>query len=107
MTRKEFDKIFQMLKSEIKYDTNGYWLIEENDYIYDNKIEVEEVYSDVIDQGRWSITKDAVFRIGGEYFISVVWDDPATEMQEGQDTNCEIYEVEPFEKTIIEYKVIK
>lgn len=107
MKRKEFEGILKMLKLDIGDDTNGYWLVEDNDYIYDNKIDIEEVYSEVVDQGRWSVAKNVVFKIGGKYYISVVWNDPATEMQEGQPTECMIYEVEPFEKTVVEYRIVE
>ena len=106
MKRGEFDKLLKVLKNEVDYDSNGYWVVEDSEYIYDNKIEVKEVHSQILDQSRWSITKEVVFKIADEYYISVVWNDPATEMQDGQDTDCTIYEVEPREKTIIEYNIV-
>lgn len=44
----------------------------------------ENVHSVVIDEGRWSNTTAVVFAHEGAHY-RVTYDDPATEMQEGQD----------------------
>lgn len=107
MKREDFDKLLKELRNEINDYSNGYGIIEDSDYIYNNKIKTEEVYSEVLDQNRWSVVKEVVFKIADKYYISVVWNDPATEMQDGQNTDCEIYEVEPFEETVVKYRVIE
>ena len=106
MKREDFDTLLKELRGEIDSETNGYCAVEDSEYIHNNDIDFEEVQSKIIDQSRWSVMKEVVFKIADTYFISVVWNDPATEMQDGQDTDCTIYEVEPKEKTIIEYSIV-
>lgn len=62
---------------------------------------------------RWSISTFTATKVTDKLtnevigYIGASWNDPSTECQEGQDTDLEIYQVEPFEKTIIAYKTVE
>lgn len=36
-------------------------------------------------------------------YLAAVWDDPATEMQDGQATYCTVFEVKPTRKEVVEF----
>ncbi len=74
------------------------------------------VYDEIVDTGRWSIIHEAVF-IRKEVHtvnptityltehVGVTYCEPATEMQDwGDEGPPDIYEVEPYEETIVKYK---
>ncbi|MEG1256652.1 ATP-binding protein [Clostridium sp.] len=74
--------------------------IQDNIGEYSNGCVVEEFFPEaqfvkenMLDQSRWSICKEQIYKYKNLY-LRVVWDDPATEMQEGQETNCKVMEVE-------------
>lgn len=60
------------------------------------------------DQTRWSIYKSMVYKqkSTGKFFRAF-WGEGATENQEGQDEPWSFVEVEPFERTIIDYATVK
>ena len=80
-------------------------------------LETKELYTDynytvlehgIYDQSRWSVEKYAITEVtakNGEHvmFIKSTWSAPATEMQEGQDTYLEIFEVVQREVATIKY----
>lgn len=102
MLRITFLELIEALNKEKDNGSTDY-LLEECKYIDSSNIKYEtKQKSKIVDQRRWCTRKESVFKID-EYYLAVSWDDPATEEQEGQDTNCSIYEVFPKEKTIVEY----
>lgn len=95
-----FEEILQIIKKEIDiYSTPWavYDILEELQVSY--KIVLE---GEILSKNRWSNTTQEVLQIGNRY-LEIVWDAPATESQEGQDTNMKINEVFPHKKTIIVY----
>lgn len=84
---------------EIKENINDY---SDEDLIEDTFEKIEVVRSTIIDRNRWSLVKENIYRYKN-WYIRARWNAPATEMQEGQDTNLEIEEVKPVKKEIIDY----
>jgi len=104
MSKEQIKELINELKEEANEYSNGYW-IEDAGCMKD--IEYTTVQNGlVLDESRWSLLKETVIKIGDRY-IGISWDDPATECQDGQETNINFYEVKPVEKTIIEYKEVK
>jgi len=66
------------------------------DYIIDDS-DVELIETDVVDEGRWTVTKERVYKIpdaSGDMYVSVTREHPATESQEGGDFSgsaCEVF----------------
>lgn len=50
---------------------------------------------------RWSEQVDYIYQVGDRYFCHSL-DEPLTEMQDGQDTYDEVYEVGVGERTVVE-----
>jgi len=103
------DEILEELKSNTGEYSTG-WDLDE--YITTKEFEEEYswhvVHDEIEDGGRWSIMQYVVTQItenktGERFYFEACWDDPATEMQEGQSTNLSIYEVVPHEVTVIKY----
>jgi hypothetical protein len=100
----EIKDLIKDLTEEAGDYANGHW-VEDAECMRD--IEYDVVQDGlVLDQRRWSNLKESVIKIGGRY-IAFSWDDPATEQQDGQNTDIEFYEVEPHEKVTVEYKAVK
>ncbi|HIG0358908.1 TPA: AAA family ATPase [Clostridium sporogenes] len=93
--REYFNKKLEEIKDNINDYSNGYIL---EDLFPEAKFIDEELG----EHSRWSIQKTRYYEYKGIFF-AVSWDDPATEMQEGQDTNCEIIEVKPTKKEVVEF----
>lgn len=74
-----FNKRIEAIAEEIGAYTKG-WIVEE---LFP---EAECISEAIIDQSRWSLQKEMIFKYKNLFF-KVNWDDPATEMQDGQDTN--------------------
>lgn len=91
-----FDKKIEEIKSNIDNYSTGVT-------VEDIFIEANIVKTKVLGQSRWSIQKAQYFEYKGMYFVAI-WDDPATEMQEGQDTNLEIKIVKPVKKQITDFE---
>lgn len=84
---------------EIKENKNDY----SNGYLVEELFpESERIKEEIIGSSRWSNTKIQIYKFK-EMYLQVCWEEPATEMQEGQDTNLEIEEVKPVKKEIIDY----
>ena len=61
---------------------------------------VKEYYGE---QSRWSIQKIEIYEYKGMY-IKAIWDEPATEIQEGQETNLSVYEVKAYKKEVLGFE---
>lgn len=94
MKDQEFQKLLKALREEVELESEGTNLIDTSPYISKHNINVSLIEEAVLDQRRWSNLKEAIYGVGNRY-IRVCWDDPATEMQAGQYTNCTIEEVKP------------
>lgn len=97
-------KILKDMDESINNYSSGYDIIEllETKELYEN-YNYDEVDSGVSGESRWSVHKYVVTEVStkdGEHvmFIKSAWDAPATEMQEGQETNLELWEV--FKKEV-------
>lgn len=79
--------------------------------LWDAFDELETVRNEITDNGRWSIHHDWVFKYKDRYF-QTSYSVGATEMQDESpfeydgdaDGLIEVDEVEPYEKTIIDYR---
>lgn len=101
--------IIEEINKNKKYDSYGCDICElVSDQTFD-KFDFDEIHTESTEGSRWSIGKYVVTKITDKEnkevvgYIESSWDHPATEMQEGQDTNLEVYEVVPKKKTIITY----
>lgn len=65
------------------------------------------VTRELIDEHRWYNILRNVFKCEDGSYFEVTWDDPATEMQEGQDYNSRACLVEPQEVTVTQYVKVK
>lgn len=114
MQRKEFISLLKTLEEYIKLHpyTNGSCLPEwEIDELYSENIHIDHMNILYESPQRWYIPQHDVYLLydyidSCEYYIMVNWNCPSTERQAGQETNCEVYEVVPKEKTIITYEII-
>ena len=100
MNRQEFEELMEDLSNDIGDYDNA------NDIIYSKKFPSKKefvVKNEVIDRSRWSIAMKTIVKID-EFYMAIEWDSPATECQEGQETDCTIYEVEPYEVTVTKYR---
>ena len=93
--REYFNKKLEEIKNNINDYSNGY-------IVEDIFPEADFIKEELGEQSRWSIQKTLYYEYKGMY-LAIDWDDPATEMQEGQDTNCQAYEVKPTKKEIVEF----
>lgn len=97
-------------KEDREYFKNKIKEIKENKSDYSRGYLVEDIFPEaecisekIIDQSRWSVTKIQIYEYKGMY-LEACWQDPATEMQEGQDTYLEIREVKPIKKEILDFE---
>lgn len=67
-----------------------------------NSREVVLVDENTFEPTRWSIPTIQIYKVN-DYHIAVSWRHPATEMQSGQPTDMEIYEVKPKKVTKTEW----
>ena len=65
--------------------------------LYKHSYEYKKV---IHEQNRWSVTTSQVFMVDNKFYIEACWQEPATESQEGQETQMEVYEVRPSKKVI-------
>lgn len=70
----------------------------------------EIVVDNIIDTGRWSIRHSVIFKLNGKFY-KTFYQVGATEQQEEApfEHNTEVIctEVEPYEKTVIDYRAVK
>lgn len=95
--RKEFKEKLETLRGLIGPYDGGGRVGDKLSTLFDDIYEYKKV---IHEQNRWSVTTSQVFRVDGKFYIEACWEDPATEMQEGQKTNMEVYEVRPNKKVI-------
>ncbi len=93
--REYFNKKLEEIKNNINDYSNGY-------IVEDIFPDAEFIREEIGEQSRWSIQKTAFYEYKGMY-LAVDWNDPATEMQEGQDTDCRVFEVKPTKKEMIQF----
>lgn len=57
-----------------------------------------------LEHGSWSVYYENIVELKGRYF-KITDEDPATEMQEGQDDEeIELQEVDPYDEVVVKYK---
>ena len=90
-----------------EYSCSPKWDFEEyaTDYL-DKEVNVELIKNDIIEQTRWAVVRIAILKVDDKY-VSIYYRAPATESQEGQATFMEATQVEPYEKTVTEYKPVE
>lgn len=71
-----------------------------DDVLWDR--DLEPIKKDLLSKHRWYSRVREIYQDGTFYF-AVEYSEPATEYQEGQETNPKFYEVRPVEKKIIDY----
>lgn len=76
-----------------------------DDFLWGDNKDYEAVAGKkIVDRRRWSVTMSRVYKkLSDGTFWELVWDEPATEQQDGQEYNAYMHEVEPKEVTIIQY----
>jgi len=73
----------------------------EEDYYYPTS-DVMVVLDEVIDTTRWAYIKRTVYKRGDEY-VEATYREGATEMQDSQESDADVYSVTPVERTVIDY----
>lgn len=71
-----------------------------------NRMELEQVQDEIVDQGRWDTVHELVVKRGNEY-ASIAHAVGSTEYQDNDDPIDElsyVYDVRPVEKTVIVYE---
>ncbi|MEG1870972.1 MAG: hypothetical protein RR192_03120 [Peptostreptococcaceae bacterium] len=97
---KEDRKIFLDKIEEIEEEKGDY----SNGYLVEDLFpEAELVKERIIGESRWSKTKVQVYKFRGMY-LEVCWEDPATEMQDGQETYLEVREVKAVKEEVINFR---
>lgn len=79
------------------------------DIIWGDHPDFESVTEEQItEQSRWSTYYQQVFKqkSTGKFF-QAYWGRGSTEMQDGQEEDWSMIEVEPFQRTITDYKAVK
>lgn len=109
MNNEKLNNIIEEINKNKRYNSYGFDICElVSDETY-RKFEFNEVHIETGEGSRWSINKYVVTKITDREtnrvigYIKSAWDHPATEMQEGQDTNLKVYEVFPKEVTTTIY----
>lgn len=79
------------------------------DFRYEDKGENwQSVTHEFVDETRWGIIYSKVIKFSDDSYIEIVFEDPATEMQEGGDyDDIDGYLVEPREVVTIIYEKVK
>ena len=90
-----FEEIIENLRKEIGNYT--YDIVEDSKFLYENKIRLEQMETKILDRSRWSVLTQVIYKYKNRY-LTVVWNDPATECQDGQETDCQVFEVEQIQK---------
>lgn len=78
------------------------------DVLYDKYgIDVyDPIDTKVVDRRRWTVREHLHFEHDGKYY-RLVLDQPATEMQEGQDRFVDFYEVEKTTRTVVVFQPVQ
>lgn len=94
--REFFEKKLEEIQGEIGIYSKG-WIVE------DMFPEANKVKEYVDGESRWSVTKVLILEYKGMY-LEARWENPATEMQDGQETYLEVKEVKAYKKEILGFK---
>lgn len=86
----------QEIREKIGPYSNGY-------IVEDLFSEAEKVDTQIGEPGRWSYNKTCIYKYKNMFF-AVSWEEPSTELQDGQETSLEIYRVNPVEKTVTTFE---
>lgn len=74
--------------------------------LYELEIDFTEIENEIIDTSRWEVHHRAVYEHEGRFW-AVSYAAPATENQEWDSYDVQIYEVEPQERTITVYRALR
>lgn len=86
----------QEIREKIGPYSNGY-------IVEDLFSEAEKVDTQIGEPGRWSYNKTCIYKYKNMFF-AVSWEEPSTELQDGQETSLEIYRVNPIEKMVTTFE---
>lgn len=86
----------QEIREKIGPYSNGY-------IVEDLFSEAEKVDTQIGEPGRWSYNKTCIYKYKNMFF-AVSWEEPSTELQDGQETSLEIYRVNPVEKMVTTFE---
>lgn len=95
--RKEFKEKLETLRGLIGPYDGGGRVVDKLSTLFNDIYEYKKV---IHEQNRWSVTTSQVFMVDNKFYIEACWQEPATESQEGQETQMEVYEVRPSKKVI-------
>lgn len=94
---------------ELPYDCNDEidevmsWESEDGKWKWE---EFTTIYEKIVDQSRWTTFKEAVIKLDDDSYLCLNWGEGSTEYQETyKEYTVEV--VEPYEKTIIDYRPVK
>lgn len=94
--REFFEKKLEEIKENITDYSNGYMIAD----IFPEATRIKEY---IAGESRWSVTKVQIYEYKGLY-LEACWQNPATEMQDGQETNLEVYEVKAYKKEVLDFE---
>ena len=94
--REFFEKKLEEIKENITDYSNGYMIAD----IFPEATRIKEY---IAGESRWSVTKVQIYEYKGLY-LKACWQNPATEMQDGQETNLEVYEVKAYKKEVLGFE---
>ncbi|PWW86647.1 AAA family ATPase [Clostridium perfringens] len=94
--REFFEKKLEEIKENITDYSNGYMIAD----IFPEATRIKEY---IAGESRWSVTKVQIYEYKGLY-LEACWQNPATEMQDGQETNLEVYEVKVYKKEVLDFE---
>lgn len=93
---KEDEEYLEKKLQEIRDKINPY----SKGYIVDDLFpEAEKIDTQIGEPGRWSYNKTYIYKYKNMFF-AVSWEEPSTELQDGQETYLNIYRVNPKEKRV-------
>ncbi len=94
--REFFEKKLEEIQENITDYSNGYMIAD----IFPEATKIKEY---IAGESRWSVTKVQIYEYKGLY-LEACWQNPATEMQDGQETNLEVYEVKAYKKEVLDFE---
>lgn len=94
--REFFEKKLEEIQENITNYSNGYMIAD----IFPEATRIKEY---IAGESRWSVTKVQIYEYKGLY-LEACWQNPATEMQDGQETNLEVYEVKAYKKEVLDFE---
>ncbi|ELC8411527.1 AAA family ATPase [Clostridium perfringens] len=94
--REFFEKKLEEIKENITDYSNGYMIAD----IFPEATRIKEY---IAGESRWSVTKVQIYEYKGLY-LEACWQNPATEMQDGQETYLEVKEVKAYKKEVLDFE---